>query len=66
MAKQVTEQVDARVAIAEHLKQYGIMQDWLSKKTEISNTHLHFILKCERDLTEENRKKINDALGTGF
>lgn len=65
MAKAV-EQVDARILIAEHLKEYGTMQNWLSEKTGISNTHLHFILKCERDLTEDNRKKINEALGTNF
>ena len=66
MAKQAIEQVDVRTQIADYLKSKGIMQSWLADKADISNTHLHFILKGERELTDENRKAINKALETKF
>lgn len=40
---------------------------WLSNKTGISYGHLYSVLvKKERRLTEDNLKKINNALKTNF
>lgn len=65
MAKTV-EQIDVRTKIADYLHERGVKKSWLAEKADISDTHLHFILKCERDLTEENLTKINEALETNF
>lgn len=46
------------------------MLSWLAGKIDISVGHLHSVLKGEgytkRELTDENLKKINEALGTKF
>lgn len=66
MPKQVIEQIDIRSLISDHLDQYGIKRTWLADRIGMSNTNLHFILKMERELSEEKRILINEALGTTF
>lgn len=56
--------------ILEHLHDNGQKMTWLAGKIGISVGHLHSVLKGEdftkRLLTEDNRKKINEVLGTDF
>lgn len=66
MAKKETE-VDPRDLIMEHLKTEQRRLPWLAEKTGLSYAHLYFILvKKERDLTDENKKSINDIFNTSF
>lgn len=44
----------------------GIKQSWIADKAEISEPHLSNILSERVLLTEENRAKINEVLGTDF
>lgn len=56
--------------IVDHLENNGQKLSWLAKRIELSLGHLHSVLKGEgnvkRELTEDNLKKINEALGTKF
>jgi lambda repressor-like predicted transcriptional regulator len=52
--------------IKAHLEANGSKVSWLSKKAKISNTHLHFVLKKERPLSEEHRNSINKILKTNY
>lgn len=56
--------------IVEHLDANGQKLSWLADKIQCSVGHLHSVLKGDefrkRELTEENRKRINEALGTDF
>ncbi len=56
--------------IVEHLERNGQKMSWLAVKLEVTPGHLHSVLKGEgntkRDLTDDNLKKINEALGTKF
>lgn len=50
----------------EVLEARGVKQTWLADQTDISPEHISNIL-AERVLcTDENRDKINEALGTDF
>ena len=60
------EKEDVRLRISQYLTDKGIKRTWLADKIGISDVHFHFILKGERDLLDENLKKINEALGTKF
>lgn len=50
----------------EVLESKGTKQTWLADQTGISPEHISNILADRVLLTEENRKKINDVLGTDF
>jgi antitoxin component HigA of HigAB toxin-antitoxin module len=52
--------------IKEYLERYGTKQIWLAQQTGLSPEHISNILADRVLLTEENLKKINDALGTKF
>ena len=56
--------------IVEHLNNNGQKLKWLADKIDVSVGHLHSVLKgdekVKRSLTEENLKKINEALNTNF
>lgn len=56
--------------IVEHLENNGQKLNWLADKIGLSVGHLHSVLKGvddrKRDLTEDNLKAINEALGTTF
>lgn len=56
--------------IVDRLKDNGQMLTWLADKIGVTGGHLHSVLKgvgkVKRDLTDENLKKINAALGTNF
>ncbi len=56
--------------IVAHLEKNGQKMTWLADILHITPGHLHSVLKGEgiakRDLTEENRSKINAALGTNY
>lgn len=56
--------------IVKHLDDNGQKMNWLAGKLGISPGHLHSVLKGEgnvkRDLTEDNRNKINELLGTDY
>lgn len=60
----------AEELIVAHLEDNGQKMSWLADKLEITAGHLHSVLKGEgnvkRELTDENLKKINEALGTKF
>lgn len=48
----------------EVLEDRGVKQAWLASKTGISPEHISNILADRVLLTEENKAKINEALGT--
>lgn len=56
--------------IINHLNDNGQKLSWLAEKIEVSDGHLHSVLKgkglIKRDLTPDNLDKINSALGTSF
>lgn len=56
--------------IVEHLENNGQKLSWLADRIGITPGHLHSVLKgvefTKRELTEENRQKINQALGTNY
>lgn len=56
--------------IVRHLDENGQKMNWLANKIGVSSGHLHAVLKGEgalkRDLTDENRAKINTLLGTNY
>lgn len=68
MAKTATLSIEER--IVSHLKDNGQKMSWLADKIGVSPGHLHSVLKGEdfvkRELTDENRIKINEVLGTNF
>jgi len=56
--------------IVQHLKVNGQKMSWLAGKINLSNGHLHSVLKgkknVKRQLTAENLQRINEVLGTQF
>lgn len=56
--------------IIAHLSENGQKLSWLAEKVGITTGHLHSVLKGEgtvkRELTEKNRIKINETLGTNY
>lgn len=50
----------------EVLQDRGVKQTWLAEKTGISPEHISNILAGRVLLTDENKVKINEALGTEF
>lgn len=68
MVKEAPTTVEQR--IVRHLNENGQKMNWLADKIGVTAGHLHSVLKGEnnvkRDLTEENRNKINEVLGTNF
>ena len=56
--------------IVEHLQENGQKFSWLAEKIGVTSGHLHSVLKgtgfSKRELTNDNLKKINKALGTNF
>lgn len=56
--------------IVKHLSENGQKMNWLADKIGVTAGHLHSVLKGEnfskRELTQENRNKINEALGTNY
>ncbi len=56
--------------IVKHMEDNGQKMSWLAGKIGLTPGHLHSVLKGEgftkRELTEENRVKINEALGTNY
>ena len=59
-------EVDPRKKIADYVARYRIKQTLLSDALNVSPNHVKEILKCRRSLTEDARKKINEALNTNF
>ena len=53
-----------------HLKDNGQMLSWLAEKIGVTVGHLHSVLKgkegVKRNLTDNNKDKINKALNTNF
>lgn len=68
MAKTIALSVEEKIVL--HLKENGQKMSWLATKLNITPGHLHSVLKGEginkRDLSEDNRIKINELLGTNF
>jgi hypothetical protein len=56
--------------IVKHLEDNGQKLSWLANKVGVTVGHLHSVLKgvkyTKRELTEANRMKINEALGTHY
>lgn len=48
------------------LEDRGVKQIWLADRTGISQEHISNILAERVLLTDENRDKINEILGTNF
>ena len=62
-------EADIRDDIMKFLAKPEIDRDltWLEKKTGLSYSHLYYIfVRKERSLTDKNRIKINEVLGTDF
>lgn len=68
MAKQ--KEKTTELLIVEHLEKNGQKMSWLAKQIGVSQGHLHSVLKGDmykkRELTPENREKINTVLKTKF
>jgi len=62
--------LSAEQLIVKHLDENGQKLSWLAKKIQVTPGHLHSVLKGEgytkRELTDENRAKINAVLGTNY
>lgn len=56
--------------IVQHLSDNGQKMSWLADKIGVTAGHLHSVLKgdesSKRELTEENKLKIIEALGLDF
>lgn len=56
--------------IVQHLADNGQKLSWLADKIGVTAGHLHSVLKgvdfTKRELTEDNRRKINEALKTDY
>jgi len=63
-------QLTVEESIVKHLWENGQKTNWLAMKLGVSVSHLRFVLKGKgnqkRDLTDDNRQKINNILGTNF
>lgn len=58
---------DVREEITSHIKHIERNLHWLSKKTDIAYSTLYSVLiKKERSLSEKNKSKINEILGTDY
>lgn len=57
---------DPRESFKEHLEKNGTKQKWLADQTGISQEHISNILCARVLLTDENRRKINEVLGTNY
>lgn len=68
MAEQVSKKIKKTIPQEwkEVLESRGVKQTWLADQTGISPEHISNILADRVLLTEENRRKINDVLGTDF
>ncbi len=67
----VTEQpLTAEQLIVKHLDENGQKMNWLAKKIDVTVGHLYCVLKgkdnVKRELTDANRNKINEVLGTNY
>ena len=67
-AKKVVLSIEEKILA--HMEDNGQKLKWLADKIEISVGHLHSVLKgkngVKRNLTDDNRRKINEALNTSF
>lgn len=56
--------------IVKHLEDNGQKMSWLADKIGVTVGHLHSVLKgkpeVKRSLSDDNRKKINELLGTSY
>lgn len=64
--KEIKKPKDDRLIISEHLKKRGIKQSWLAARIGVSPSHLHFILKMQRELTPVNLDLIKKALNLNW
>ena len=55
---------DHREQFKDLLEERGIKQNWVAKKLDLSPVTVHAILHEKIKLTEENRKALNELLGT--
>ena len=52
--------------IKKHLEKNGSTISWLARKIDLDPKHLSGILRGENYLSEKNREKINNFLGTNY
>lgn len=60
---------DLRDVFMEHMAKPEVDRNlvWLEKQTGVSYSHLYYIfVKKERNLTDDNRIKFNEVLGTNY
>lgn len=62
----LNEDEDVRLKIGRHVVDKGIKVTVLAEKVGRSSSHLHFVFKAARPLTDELLEKLNLALGTSF
>ena len=67
---ETNEKLTPEQLIVKHLEDNGQKMIWLANKINITGGHLHSVLKGEgilkRELTQKNRDKINQVLGTNY
>ncbi|HUM52290.1 MAG TPA: hypothetical protein PK431_10760 [Chitinophagales bacterium] len=66
MAKVLEVTEDARDLFSKHIADNGIKQTWVADKLGLSYGHFSLILKKERDLSENNRTKLNALFSTNY
>lgn len=59
-------QLSAPKLIAKHLKLNGWSISWLARNVDLDVRHLSGILRGVNYLSEKNRSKINNFLGTNY
>lgn len=52
--------------IKKHLEKNGSTISWLARNVDLDPKHLSGILRGANYLSENNRKRINDFLGTNY
>ena len=57
---------DSRDFIREHIRNNGLKQGWVAGKLGISTSHFSLVLSKDRDLSKNNRIKINELWGTDY
>lgn len=66
MVKEVETVTDPRDLFRDHIADNGLKQTWVADKLELSYGHFSLILKKERDLSENNRSKLNELFSTNY
>lgn len=58
--------MDTRTKLRKHITDNGIKLSWVANKLQLSPTHLYLVLSKQRNLSEKNRKKLNELFNTDY